>query len=118
LLFKNLLFMRWKLLITTSAAAAFIGFALWCVVAIGLFGSVTRLARNDAVLLASVLIPLVFAGLAAFFAYRHTARRRKMQALITTLLTILFAVLAYFAATTLARDRFVIPRTYELRHAR
>jgi len=110
--------MRWKLLITTSAVAAFIGFGLWCVVTIGFFGSATRLARNDAGLLASVFIPLVFAGLAAFFAYRHTARRRKMQALITTLLTILFAFVAYFAATALARDRFVIPRTYELRHAR
>jgi hypothetical protein len=110
--------MRWKLLITTSAVAAFIGFVLWCVVAIGFFGSATRLARNQAVLSVSLLIPLVFAGLAGFFAYRHTARRRKMQALIATLLTILFAFLAYFAATALAHNRFVIPRSYELRSAR
>ena len=118
MLFKTLFVMRWKLLITTSAVAAFIGFALWCVVAIGFFGSATRLARNQAVLLASVLIPLVFAALAAFFAYRHTARRRKMQALVATLLTILFAFVAYFAATALARNRFMIPRSDELRRAR
>jgi len=108
--------MRWKLLITTSVVAAFVGFGLWCAITIGIFTSARSLARNDGVLLASLLIPLIFALIAGFFAYRHTARRRKTQALITTLLVIFLTVVAYFAASAFAPGRFYIPRTYELRH--
>ena len=110
--------MRWKLLITTSVVAAFAGFGLWCAITIGIFGSARSLARNDGVLLASTLIPFVSALIAGFFAYRHTARRRKMQALITSVLAILLTVVAYFAASFFAHNRFYIPRTYEVRHGR
>jgi MFS family permease len=108
--------MRWKLLITTSVVAAFVGFGLWCAITIGIFGSARSLARNDGILPASILIPFVSALIAGYFAYRHTARRRKMQALITTLLAIFLTVVAYFVASVFAHNRFYIPRTYELRH--
>lgn len=107
--------MRWKLLITTSVVAAFAGFGLWCAITIGIFGSARSLARNDGVLLATILIPFVSALSAGFFAYRHTARRRKTQALITTLLVICLTAAAYLAASAFAHNRFYIPRTYELR---
>ena len=110
--------MRWKLLVTTSVAAALVGVSLWCVLAIGVFGSARALARNDALLLASVVIPLAVAGSGGFFAYRHTARRRKMQALITTLLSIFLALVVYLAASSFAVDRLYVPRSYEVRHRR
>jgi len=110
--------MRWKLLVTTSVAAALVGFSLWCVLAIGVFGSARALARNDALLLASIVIPLAVAGSGGFFAYRHTARRRKMQALITTLLAIFLALVVYLAASSFAVDRLYVPRSYEVRHRR
>jgi hypothetical protein len=110
--------MRWKLLITTSIAAALVGFSVWCVLAIGIFGSARALARNDGLLLASIVIPLAVAGAGGFFAYRHTARRRKLQALITTLLAIFLTIAVYLAASIFAVDRLYIPRTYEVRHAR
>ena len=108
--------MRWKLLITTSVVAALAGFGLWCAITIGIFGSARSLARNNGVFLASVLIPFVCALIAGFFSYRHTARRRKTQALITTLLVLFLTGVLYFAASAFSPNRFIIPRTYEVRH--
>src|SRR5256712_13571409 len=110
--------MRWKLLVTTSAAAALVGFSIWWALAIGIFGSAKALARNDGLLLASIMIPLAVAGSGGFFAYRHTARRPKMQALITTLLAIFLALVVYLAASSFAVDRLYVPRNYEVRHSR
>ena len=110
--------MRWRLLITTSVAAALVGFAVWCAVTIGVFGSARALARNDVLLLASIVIPLAVAGSGGFFTYRHTARRRKLQAVITALLAIFLTAVLYLAASVLAVDRLYIPRTYEMRHGR
>ncbi len=110
--------MRWKLLITTSIAAALVGFSVWCALAVGVFGSARALARHDGLLLVSIVIPLAVAGAGGFFAYRHTARRRKLQALITTLLAIFLTIIVYLAVSIFAVDRLYIPRTYEVRHGR
>src|SRR5215471_21585562 len=105
--------MRWRLLIVTSVVAAIVGFGLWCALAIVVFGSAGALARHDLMLLGSFLLPLIIAAMAGFFAYRHTARRRKLQSFLTTLLTIVLVLLAYLAGITIAPDHFVIPRTSE-----
>jgi hypothetical protein len=110
--------MRWRLLIITSILAALVAFVLWCVVAIGIFGSARALARHDLLLLGSALLPLVVAATAGFFAYRHTARRRKLQSIITALLTLVLVIVAYVGARAFANDRFVIPRTSDVRHSR
>lgn len=110
--------MRWKLLVITSLVLAFVGCGLWCAVTILLFDSARNLARHDWLLLASMLVPLGFTIFAGVFVYRHTARRRKTQAAITVLLTLLVALGAYLAASQLFPNKLVIPRTYEGRHAR
>ena len=100
----------------TSILAALVSFGLWCVLAIGIFGSARALARHDFWLLGSALIPLVAAGAGGFFAYRHTARRRKLQCTITVVLTVIIVILVYAVGNTLAHDRFYIPRTWGVRH--
>jgi len=110
--------MRWKLLVLASLAAALIGCALWCALTIGIFGPAAALARNDWLLLGSSVVPLSVAGVAGFFVYRHTARRRKTQAVVTVLLALLFTPLAYLAAWSLLPNKLYIPRAYEVRHAR
>ena len=110
--------MRWKLLLLASLVAAVLSFGLWCALTIALFGTAAELARHDWILLLSFLLPLGLAIYAGVFVYRHTARRRKTQALMTAILTILLASLAYSGAVIVAHDRFVIPRTDEVRHAR
>jgi len=110
--------MRWKLLIIASLAAAFIGCGLWSALVIGIFGNARTLARSDWLLLASAVIPLGIATYAAVFVYRHTARRRKTQATITAILALILTLGSYLVASQAFPERLIIPRTYEVRHAR
>jgi ABC-type glycerol-3-phosphate transport system permease component len=82
--------MRWKLLILTCLLGAFVGGA-WCLLTIVAFGQL-GIFSNPLIALSSLLIPLLLSAFAAFFVYRHTARRRKTQALITMVLTLLLTL--------------------------
>ena len=110
--------MRWKLLILASLGAAILGIGLWAVFTIIFFGTARELARHDWLLLASALIPLALIAYASVFVYRHTARRRKTQVVITAIVSILAAVFIYLAASSVFVNRLMFPRTYEVRHAR
>jgi hypothetical protein len=110
--------MRWKLLVIASLAAAFVGCGLWSALVIGVFGNARTLARSDWLLLATMVLPVAIAVYSGIFVYRHTARRRKTQATVTIVLALLLSLVAYLAAGTIVPDRFYIPRTYEVRHAR
>lgn len=110
--------MRWKLIILISAAAAFVAFCLWCLFAIGMYGSARVMAQSDRRLLASTGIPILMAAVASVFVYRHSAKRRKLQAVISAVLAVILAVDFYVAAWCIFPDRFYIPKTYEVRHAR
>ena len=110
--------MRWKLLVLVSLVAALIALALWSAVTIAVFGSARVMARNDWLLLSSLVIPLGVTAYAGVFVYRHTSKRRKTQALITAALALFFTAGNYFIASQVFPDRLIIPRTYEVRHAR
>lgn len=110
--------MRWKLLGLVSVIAALLGVALWSAVTIAAFGSARAMARNDWILLASLVIPLGISVFAAVFVYRHTARRRKTHVVIATLLTLVLTAASYLVASTIFTSRLYIPSTSEVRHAR
>jgi hypothetical protein len=110
--------MRWKLVVLTSLIASIVAFALWCAYTLGLYGSARIMARSDWRLLTSTVPPIFMAAAASFFVYRHTANRRKLQAVIGGLLTLMFVADFYFAAWAFSPDKFYIPKTYEIRHAR
>ena len=110
--------MRWKLITLTSLITALVAFGTWSATAIGVFGSARAFAGHDWLLLSSALIPLLLSALASVFVYRHTARRRKTQAMFTGLLSLILTVVTYAIASQFFPQRLVIPRTYELRHAR
>ena len=90
--------MRWKLLIITSVAGSMAAGALWSALVAILFGPAAIVARRDWLLPATLLVPLGVGVIAGYFVYRHTARRRKTQAVITVLAVSLLAALAYLAA--------------------
>ena len=71
--------------------------ALWFGAIVAFFGraSLFNLTRLWPV---SFAIPLAVSTAIAFFVYRHTSRRRKLQAVMAALLVIALTVLAYFAA--------------------
>jgi len=110
--------MRWRLLVITSLAAAVVACGLWSTLAIALYGSAGELARHDWFLLASAALPLVFVVYAGVFAYRHTARRRKTQAMITAVLALFLTIGFYLAASQLLPNRLVIMRSDQGARAR
>jgi len=86
--------MRWKTIIVVSSVAAMVDFLLWLATIHLLFGAQIRASRLDVVIL-GMLLPLAFAAFAGVFVYRHTARRRKLQAVIASLLTLIFVIAIY-----------------------
>ena len=100
--------MRWKLLVIVPFAAALI-FGLWSALIIGVYGSARDLARNDWILLSSAVVPLAVAASSGVFVYRHTSRRRKTQATLTVILTLLLALATYLAASQMFPAKPVSP---------
>src|SRR5687767_1857934 len=85
--------MRWKLIVIVSLAATVIASATLCSLVILVFEQFTILGLSESYLL---LIPFSVALLAAVFVYRHTARKRKTQAAITLIATLLLTSTACF----------------------
>jgi hypothetical protein len=110
--------MRWKLLVIASFAAALIAGGLWSALVVGLFGTARNLARNDWLLLATAIVPLAIAAYSGVFVYRHTARRRKTQAVLTVILSLLLTLGAYLAAALLFPNRLYLPPPREYSHVR
>lgn len=110
--------MRWKLLVLVSFAAALVACGLWSALAIGVYGTASTFARNDWLLLFSAVIPLAIAVYAGVFVYRHTARRRKTQAAMATIMSLLLTMGTYLAVSRIFPDRLSIPRSSEVRPTR
>jgi hypothetical protein len=90
---------RWKLLIITSIVAALLNaggmraLAHWGLAFITPPGAMLPgLSARGAV------VPLLFTALACVFVYRHTARRRKLQAALTALFALVLTLAALFLA--------------------
>ncbi|HEY0100234.1 MAG TPA: hypothetical protein VGB76_14890, partial [Pyrinomonadaceae bacterium] len=81
--------MRWKLLIITSLSAALVGAGGDLALAYWRQGRSNPLSAPPALVAGIVLIPLISVTLAGIFVYRHTARRRKLQATLTVLLSLI-----------------------------
>jgi hypothetical protein len=100
--------MRWKQIIIVSLVAAVADFLFWLATVHLLFGAQIRASRLDVMIL-GLLLPLVFAAFAGIFVYRHTARRRKLQVFITSLLTLIFIVGIYVVGSRVFPRRVIIP---------
>ena len=78
----------------------------WCLLTIIVFGQFSIFFSYSWIALCSLLIPLLLSTFAAFFVYRHTARRRKTQAMITMALTLLLTFGIYVTAMRIYQRRF------------
>jgi uncharacterized BrkB/YihY/UPF0761 family membrane protein len=89
--------MRLKLVIAASALAAVVGAGFCIALVLGVF-SAKALSSPNLLVISTLLLPTAAIVFASIFVYRHTARRRKLQAFLTailaTLLTLGFFVLA------------------------
>ena len=91
--------MRWKLLLVASLLATLSGAGASLAITYELLGSAGRVATPGLVGLATLLIPLGTITSASVFVYRHTARRRPLQAMATALLATALTLAALTAGS-------------------
>jgi hypothetical protein len=95
--------LRWKLLIFVSLLAALVGTGTCFVAAYFLLDPARNLLVPGWVAAATLLVPLAAVTYACIFVYRHTARRRSLQAFATALLALLLTLTALFIGSIVIR---------------
>jgi purine-cytosine permease-like protein len=96
--------MRLKLVIAASVLAAVVGAGICIALVLGVFSA--RALSNPGLLVTStLLLPIATITFASIFVYRHTARRRKLQAFLTAILAIILT-LGLFIATSILTGRY------------
>ena len=98
--------MRWKLVIVASLLAALVGTGASLAATHWLLGpspgfAAPNLTTPDLAASAALLLPLGAITFASIFVYRHTSRRRPLQAIATALLAIMLTLAAFIAAAAL-----------------
>ena len=100
--------MRWKLLLVASLLAAVAGAGAGLGIIYGLLGSTRPVTAPDLPALLALLAPLVVITFTSLFVYRHTARRRALQAAAAVLLAAALTLAALVAGSML-----LVPRPAE-----
>src|ERR1051325_3574679 len=93
--------MRLKLVILASLIAAMAGAGGAIAIILSVFSSLAPLSKPGVAVMSTFLLPLITTFIAAMFVYRHTARRRKLQAALTTLISLLLIVATFVLASIL-----------------
>ena len=96
--------MRLKLVLIASFVSAVVGSGASIAIILGKFSSLKGLSAPDLLVASTLMLPVVTVVVAVIFVYRHTARRRKTQALLTGLLGV-FLSLGILIVTSLMTSR-------------
>lgn len=91
--------MRLKLVLISSLIAAVAGSGSAIAIILSLFSSLKPITTPGLVVCATFLLPIAATLVAAIFVYRHTARRRKLQAAVTAVLALLLTIAVFVAAS-------------------
>ena len=90
--------MRLKLVVIVSLLAAIVGAGSCIALVLGVF-SVKALSSPGLLVSATLLLPIATIIFASIFVYRHTARRRKLQAFLTVVLATLLTLALFIVAS-------------------
>lgn len=93
--------MRLKLVLIASFASAILGSGASIAIILGKFSSLKGLSSPDVLVASTFILPIGAVVLAAVFVYRHTARRRKTQALLTGILAACLSLGIFILASLL-----------------
>jgi uncharacterized BrkB/YihY/UPF0761 family membrane protein len=96
--------MRLKLVIAASVLAAVVGAGICIALVLGVF-SEKALSNPSLLVTSTLLLPIATITFASIFVYRHTARRRKLQAFLTAILAIILT-LTFFIAASIITGRY------------
>jgi hypothetical protein len=93
--------MRLKLVLIASLIAAVGGAGSAIAIVLFVFSSLESITSPGMLVVASYLLPVLFTLLASIFVYRHTARRRKLQAALTAIISLVLTLAIFVVASML-----------------
>lgn len=93
--------MRLKLVLISSLTAAILGSGSALAIILFLFSSLKPISAPGLLVISTYLLPTLGALLASIFVYRHTARRRKLQAVLTAMLASILTIAVFVLASVL-----------------
>ena len=95
--------MRLRLVLAASLLAAIAGAGSCIALVLGVFSS-EALSNPGLLVSSTLLLPVGTIVFASIFVYRHTARRRRLQAFLTAILATLLT-LAFFISASIVSER-------------
>ena len=96
--------MRLKLVFICSIVAAIVGAGCAIAIILSVFSSLKPITTPGLLVLATFLLPAGAILLASLFVYRHTARRRKLQAALTVLISLVLTI-TFFVIGSIVTSR-------------
>ena len=103
--------MRLKLVFIAALIAALAGAGSAIAIILSVFSSLKPITAPGLLVVSTYLLPAVTTLLASIFVYRHTARRRKLQAVLTAIIALLLTMSLFIVASiTTARREPIQPQ--------
>ena len=93
--------MRLKLVLIASFVAAVAGAGSVIAIVLSVFSSLASITSPGLLVIATYLLPVLCTLLASIFVYRHTARRRKLQAALTAIISLVLTLAIFVVASML-----------------
>jgi hypothetical protein len=97
--------MRLKLVLISALIAALVGAGGAITIILSAFSSFKAVTTPGLLVVSTCLLPTVATILASVFVYRHTARRRKLQAVLTAIIALVLAILLFVLASIVTARR-------------
>jgi hypothetical protein len=97
--------MRLKLVLISSLIAAIVGAGSVITIILLAFSSLKPITAPGLLVASTYLLPALATLLASIFVYRHTARRRKLQAVLTAIIALLLTIAVFVAASIMTAHR-------------
>ena len=97
--------MRLKLVLVSSLVAALVGAGSAIAIIVSAFSSLHPITTPGLLVVSTYLLPVLTIFLASIFVYRHTARRRKLQAILTATIALLLTILFFVVASIVTARR-------------
>jgi predicted anti-sigma-YlaC factor YlaD len=91
--------MRLKLVLISALVAAVVGAGLPIAIILSVFSSLKPITAPGLLVVSTYLLPALTTLLASMFVYRHTARRRRLQAMLTAIIALLLTILLFVTAS-------------------
>ncbi len=101
--------MRPKLVFVASLLAAISGSGASIAIILAASSSLKPILAPGALVLSTFFLPALTVLLATIFVYRHTARRRKLQAFLTVILSIFLSLAVFIVASVVTARRTIRP---------